>query len=640
VRIFTLLLPALLAAVLLPLSAVAALTLLAGLLFANTKLPKRTPVAWLILAWAAWLPLTLAWSFSTGLALLYLPTLLCLPLGWMYANNIERGQRSDELFMAAFATCIVGLVLWAVLQGPGTFTGKPQGPLNDPNAFAALINLLLLPILANWLRADLRITSPARRQITLALIAGSLFTLFLIASRGATLSFLLVLPALLWLSRRAPDHWRKWSLLIAVSLLAFMTARFVGTDLDVASRLVATLQQGDEPRLQLFKSAWAMVLDHPWLGNGLGSFRLLYPRYRSPEEFNTGGGWVHNDYLQLWLEAGLPMLLLLLALAAWVIVQVWRALREDRPQALNRMGYLAAIAAILIHAQVNFLIYFAPIALLLGIYLARSQEPEIHLAPAQPKDSRAFWLMVKGYALILGLLFLELAGSELFFGHGAEIQRLLWRWKVTYPRYEIAYWLSILNPYDPVPRQTMAIELANTAPLSGPNQPAMHAEALELMEQSQRLAPCFLPYVFDKLNLLTTETANHAATQQAWHTIDQGLACSPRHGLLYYYAGLLTPRRAGEKAMHWWLAGLQASPWLGDRLLLSAMILSREQPQHARQILELATRMAVELRYAESHPTTHMNQVFWSDAQHKLYTWTGKRFIELVKPPAMRTTPK
>lgn len=664
--LFIPLLLALAAAILAPFSALAALLLLPTVLTMPwwIRSPTQAPLTWLPLGWLIVLPATLVWSWSPGLALPQAAVLLCLPLGWLAGVALHRRGQLHRLLQLGLPALLAILLLWGLLQGPATFTAKPQGPFNDPNTYAAVLNLLMLPILARYLAADLAARASWWRTGQLASLASVALVVFLVASRGASLAMMLVLPPLLWLAREQPGFKRKLALLACVALIAYLAAYFVSGGANVGQRLVNTVSGGDPSRLMLMKSAWLMIQDHPWLGTGLGTFRLLYPQYRFPEESATAGGWVHNDYLQLWLEAGLPMLLLMLWLVAWVGWQMWRALRERGAAAddaaLERMGYLAAIAAILLHALVNFLFFFSLVSLLVGLYLARLAPPfaiggrgrdfaraaavvEVeksspipflqrrgHDAPSL-KHLRAIRLASGGYALILGWLLLGQVAVEGLLGQARPIQQALLKWDIAYPRYDVAYWVSVLAPFHPTPQQVMGLELADGDLFSG-DDGMMRDEALVRMEEGWRRAPCYLPYANDALALIQQGPLDAALRARGQAIVERSLACNSRHGLSFYHAGRLAI--SDVDALEWWRAGMAASPYVADDLLLTAAILSRTTPGQTQPISALAEQMAQALRTLEANPGTHPDQTFWTDVQHKLYRFAGKRYLEFVPPPA------
>ena len=622
-------------ACLLPFSAIAALLLLIGIA-ANRQsrgVDWLQPMAWLMLGWLVWLPLSLTWSLSPGYAQTQLAVLLCLPLAWLAGSQLQTDRRLARLLDWALPVLLALLVIWGILQGSSTYTGKPQGPFNDPNAYAAVLNLLMLPLLARWLSIDPTGQSWRQRSVVPVLLGGGLFVSFLVSSRGAALALGMVTPFLLWKSRQTPEWRRKWGLLALTVIAAYMTAWMSSGGMNLVTRLADTVKAGDQPRWLLLRASWAMILDHPWLGTGLGSFRLLYPRYRLPGETVSAGGWVHDDYLQLWTEAGLPMLLLLLGVAIWVARQAWRTLRERSPAALERLGYLAAVVAVLIHATVNFLFYFTPVALLVGLYLARAEEP--------PDDSRlrlkhaerwGLGLSATVYGLMLAYLYLYLVASELLLGQAAAVQRQLWRWHITYPRFEVAKKLSLLDPYDATPQQTMGQELALSLPLAH-DQDARLRAALGHMQTAQRLLPCYQPYTDTALALLTSRRLDDDLLAQGWRFVRVGLECGPRHGLFYWHAGRLAEQRPGDGAMPWWRAGLAASYSLGERLLLASAILSREYPEHKAELARLTEQIADNLRAMESNPGVQADRVFWTTTQHTLQRLCGERYFKLVPPP-------
>ncbi len=633
---------ALAVALLAPFSAAAALLLLPALLISRRG---RSAMGWYGAAWLLWIPATLAWSPSPGFSLPQVASLLCLPLALLAGRYLREQGQLRPLLRRALPALLLILLVWGLGQGPNTFTYKPQGPFNDPNAYAAVLNLLLLPLLANYLAADLARQAPWRRVGQLALLAGAALMAFLVASRGASLALVLVLPPLLWLARKHPDFPRKLALLAGVSLLAALAAHALGGGVSVLQRLAETVQEGDAPRYMLLQAAARMIQDHPWLGTGLGGFRLLYPRYRLFAEADTAGGWIHNDYLQLWLETGLPGLLLLLGLAVWTAWAGWRTLRGGGPAALQRLGYLAAIAAILIHALVNFLIFFDLVGLLLGLYLARlappwskggrgdaygpdDVEPELP-APLCPRGehARAFRMAATGYALILGWLLLGQVAVEGLLAQARPIQQALLRWNVTYPRYEIAYWLTVLAPFHPAPRQALGQELASITGGDGP----MRDAALARMDAAMRLAPCYLPYANDALDLIRQGLPDAALGGRGQTIVAASLVCNPRHGLSFYYAGLLATSE--PQALAWWRAGLAASPFLADRLLLATALLSRTTPGHGAELATLAEQMARAIRDLEATPGIRPDQDFWSTAQYRLLRIAGRRFLDLVPPP-------
>jgi len=619
-----------------PFSALVALLLLPAAYASASQPWRRGAIDVLMLAWLIWVPLSLAWSMTPGLSLPQVAALLCLPFGWLAGRSLMARGGWSFMLSVALPAVLLWLILWGVLQGPDTPTGKPQGPFNDPNVYAATLNLLLLPVLARYLGEDLARRASWWRTSQLALLAGAAVSFFLAASRGATLALLLVLPFILWVARRQAAFPRKVGLLAVVGVSAFLATLFVTGGADsVAASLASTAGGGgDYSRLALMHSAWLMIQDHPWLGTGLGSFRLLYPQYRYATETGTAGGWVHNDYLQLWLEAGLPMLLLLTGLALWVAREGWYSLVDTDDRKLAGMGFLAGLAAIFLHALVNFLLYFPLISLLMGLYLAHWSSRPMPLSTADPQERRRPRLLAAaGYSLVLGFLFFGQVMLEGLLGQAPVLQRMMLKMDMAYPRYDVAYWLSVLSPFHPMPHQVMGIDLADGYAILGGTHPPLREDALNRMEAAWRRAPCYLPFANDALALMQQGVSDEGLRARAKAIVDRNLECNARHGLSYFHAGRLALFKSETGAMEWWYAGLAASSLMGERLLLAAAILSQTNGRQMPEMAGLALRMAESLRAWEAVPGTRAEQSLWDEAQFRIKLHADRELLELVYRP-------
>ncbi len=130
---------------------------------------------------------------------------------------------------------------------------------------------------------------------------------------------------------------------IAALALALRMPRFAS---------LADLSQGTGfLRIQLWRSAWEMGLDHPWLGVGPDNFLYYYGDYIRPgAEVDRWLSHPHNLLLDPWLRLGLPGLALLASMFALGLVRAFRLLRngyrgEERAILIGLLGGLAAAGA-------------------------------------------------------------------------------------------------------------------------------------------------------------------------------------------------------------------------------------------------------------------------------------------------------
>jgi O-antigen ligase len=117
-------------------------------------------------------------------------------------------------------------------------------------------------------------------------------------------------------------------------------------------------------RGSMLSAAIHLIGQSPLLGAGFGAFSVLYPPLRVPGDM-TVGDMVHNEYLQLWLEGGLPMGLFLVGL---LLVSFFAGVSllhrhlaepsdENAARVRERAWALTALlmaGAILVHATINF----------------------------------------------------------------------------------------------------------------------------------------------------------------------------------------------------------------------------------------------------------------------------------------------
>ena len=224
---------------------------------------------------------------------------------------------------------------------------RVRGPYGSPNNLALYLDHVLPILLAVALLAHQRNRRLAAGGLSLIVLTGLVLTF----SRGAL--FLGLPAALLFLGFAAGGRWRWIALaLVGAGLLLllplFRTERFAG---------MLDLQGGTGFfRLQLWRGAWNMILDHPWFGVGLDNFLYAYrTRYVLPagwQELNLSHP--HNIFLDFWTRLGVLGVIAGVWLFGAAFWQGWRSRRRltgDR-QALM-LGLLASLVATLAHGLID-----------------------------------------------------------------------------------------------------------------------------------------------------------------------------------------------------------------------------------------------------------------------------------------------
>ncbi|MEM7078415.1 MAG: O-antigen ligase family protein [Pseudomonadota bacterium] len=296
-------------------------------------------------------------SFGAGLVISALPV-------WMMAVLLCARPKLvfNGIAWLVFACVSVAFVQYLV-SGQ-----RPYAPLMDPNNFTALVLLAWVP----WMHARLR--EPGTRiQSALSQLVCALLVVVVLA--GESRFGMLMLGAVLvywgWITWRYRWSWGGLASIWVAALVGLLLYQATASGGEAATAAPVANSAEDYRRL-LYGATWRGVLEYGGvLGAGLGSFVLLYPQLRAVEEQNTAGLYAHNDYLQLLLEAGIPALLVLLALVCWVAVRLLRATFWRLPDRWVH-GPLIALGMALLHAAVNFVFFILVLGVMVGVLLAVS----------------------------------------------------------------------------------------------------------------------------------------------------------------------------------------------------------------------------------------------------------------------------
>lgn len=224
-----------------------------------------------------------------------------------------------------------------------------------------------------------------------AATAAMLWMLVLTASRGGMMivAISIVLTWSLILRRSARGKIVGIGLIFAL-VIAIAAApgvfwdriQTIWSDSTPADKASASADASGEERQALLKASIQYTMEHPIVGLGLGNFSVA-----RGTETGLSSGWLgtHNTFTELSSEAGVPALLIFLALLASSIAAMWRVtrMRRSNPEgneldAFSRATLASLLAflfgAFFAHIAYEYFLYY-PIAIGVAIaYLSRDPQ--------------------------------------------------------------------------------------------------------------------------------------------------------------------------------------------------------------------------------------------------------------------------
>lgn len=361
------------------------------------RLSRGLPViAWsapaaIVLGLVGWAVITLPFSYWPGGSVTFLlesffKTVIVFLLLANVIDSLARLKRMAwglVLMSVPLAVTTVGNFMSGdAMQGGDRVIGYSAGLTANPNDLALMLNLLL-PLCIALLLASGR----TGIRILLASIA-CLLTIAIVAtfSRAGFLTLMVTGLTYLWLYRNHAG--RAWIPVVAV--LALLALPIIPSGYVERITTIVNIEDDSthsaETRIDDMKAAVRLAVTNPMLGSGIGMNVLALNEAR-------GETWtaVHNVYLQLLVELGLPglgLFLLLYARCLRATGRVLSALKADRSGGLFhiaeglRVSLIAFSVAALFH-PVAYHFYFylvAGLAIAAGaICGAEHSAPDKHL---------------------------------------------------------------------------------------------------------------------------------------------------------------------------------------------------------------------------------------------------------------------
>ena len=514
------------------------------------QIPK-TPLAITLTLFWLWLAVTQLWSPAPYVSMVNFWWVGgAVLVFWLMTLVREPGHPFPGTYVAIWA---IGVVLGLLSTYQQLSLGvHAQSTFLTRNSHAGLMCLLAIPASSYFLMAH----GTGRRAAWTTRILGPVlfvlyFSLALTGSRGASLGLLMGLVLIVGLAYRRIPRLRL-IIFLAIVLIAFVAANFLLKG-EVVARLgtLANLGNADAGRFLIWERAWQMLMNAPWWGIGLGTYWLHWPPYRNSLD-SSAGFYVHNDYLQIWIETGLPGLLLLLAIYVAVLITFIRLLRYrkmDPAVTLESAGLFGGLLAVAAHTFFDFDLYIHPIQLLIGLvlirlhalYLAHVPAGVFVIQPAQRVGRRAY-RVISFLVILLPLMYFAALGGSAMLTYKARDLMAQARWVDASETLSRAAQLMPTSDLIPTTHADLLRQAITQLPRDAPERTILFKEALVLLEDAEKQNP-LRPQIFFIRGLLYNQNPDLAGGDWAARATRAYATALKRDPLAFWarepYAGLL-----------------------------------------------------------------------------------------------------
>lgn len=340
-------------------------------------------------------------SLATGPGQLALLRLATYGMLFVLMTEVCTGPRRAERMMTVLYAGFVAHAVWALLslhllgdrlllQEKAAYHGVATGTFVNRNSFASFMAMgavmgvvRLLPVMPS--AGDLLVTvkRPSGRYIMLQVL-GLLVIFGALAATGSRMgvfSALIAVGSVICLfAVKTGSLGRKTALCLGLG--AFVFAAIVLSIFGQATldRLIFVPVDWDA-RLALYQQTWSMILARPWTGYGVDGFHVAFELFHRPD-LRMDRTWhlPHNTYLSLWVEYGIPLGSLTLALITVLFIKLLRTVLQCQPGCGTALTGCGVIILAAVHSLADFSFEipanaYAFIALTsLGLVAARRQD--------------------------------------------------------------------------------------------------------------------------------------------------------------------------------------------------------------------------------------------------------------------------
>ncbi len=241
------------------------------------------------------------------------------------------------------------------------YYGRGSGHFSYPNALAALI-LLCAPLAYARL---FTFSTPMLHRLAYGAVIFILgVALFGTSSRAGIVGFGLGLTAYFAFCYKGSDQ-RRNLILPTLVLVGVVGVAAVPEFFPKAASRLDALKGGkiNDAREVIWGSAYSNILSEPWAGNRIGSFNYIFES-RRPAGFNQVPMEIHNEYLQVAHDLGVPALVILVITLGLICFR--RSKSEVSPDE-SRLAAMIGVGAFAVAVFFDFQLRFYTIACALSL---------------------------------------------------------------------------------------------------------------------------------------------------------------------------------------------------------------------------------------------------------------------------------
>lgn len=260
-----------------------------------------------------------------------------------------------------------------------TNIGASTGFFANANHLATLLVCTIPLLTALYLHARAKGGSMQRNSGLMVLLFGAVGVVFvgIAVNRslaGVGLSVPVLAASMLMFMSRRGRRMPRW-LLAAVPLLVAASVA-LALSAPMGNNLVgAQATDAEDSRLTSFSRSFEAAKDFFPAGSGIGTFQEIYRTHEDPATISRFYmNHVHNDYIEILLETGLPGLVVLALFLLWWGRRTWAIWRAEDRDNFALAGSIAS-AAILAHSFVDYPLRTAAIGALFAACIALMAQP-------------------------------------------------------------------------------------------------------------------------------------------------------------------------------------------------------------------------------------------------------------------------